>query len=168
MHRGYTRARYLELAAEARARVPGIELATDLIVGFPGETEEEFADLRALQEEVRWSMAFVFKYSPRPGTKAAEFPDDVPEEVKSRRHGEVLAAQDRIQERLHAARVGTEVEVLVDGPSARNPERAAGRTAHHQLAVLPMEGVRPGDYVRGRVVRATARVLHVEPEGARP
>jgi len=174
MHRGYTRARYLELAAEARARVPGIELATDLIVGFPGETEQEFAELRSLQDEIRWSMAFVFKYSPRPGTKAAELPDDVPEEVKSRRHGEVLAAQDRVQEVLHAARVGTEVEVLVDGPSARNPERIAGRTAHHQLAVLPRGAGEPGEYVRGRVHRASSRVLHVEPlaaavpAGARP
>jgi tRNA-2-methylthio-N6-dimethylallyladenosine synthase len=163
MHRGYTRARYLELAAEARARVPGIELASDLIVGFPGETEEEFRELRSLQDEVRWSMAFVFKYSPRPGTKAAEVPDDVPEAVKSRRHAEVLEAQDRVQAVLHADRLGSEVEVLVDGPSARNPERVAGRTEHHQLAVLPREAGGPGEYVRGRVHRVSSRVLHVDP-----
>lgn len=163
MYRGYDRARYLELVGEARARVPGIELATDLIVGFPGETEEEFAALLSLVREVRWTMAFVFKYSVRPGTAAAALPDDVPEPVKSSRHAAVMAAQSEVEAALLAARVGTEVEVLVDGPSAKRPERMAGRTAHHQLAVLPEGAGGPGEYLRGRVVRATARVLHVDP-----
>ena len=163
MRRGYTRSRYLELAAEARARVPGIELATDLIVGFPGETEEEFEETLSLQEEVRWTMAFVFKYSVRPGTAAAEMPDDVPEEVKSRRHRRVLDAQDRIGRAILASRVGTGVEVLVDGPSRKDPSRMTGRTAHHQLAVLLSGGAAPGEFVRGRVASATARTIYVEP-----
>ncbi len=166
MRRGYTRARYLELAEEARSRVPGIDLATDLIAGFPGETEEEFAELLTLVERVRWSMAFVFKYSPRPGTLAAESADDVDEEAKSRRHGEVLAAQDRVQESLFAARVGREVEVLVDGPTRRDASRLQGRTEHHQIAVLPPGIGAPGEFVRGRVASATSRVLHVEPATA--
>jgi tRNA-2-methylthio-N6-dimethylallyladenosine synthase len=167
MYRGYSRARYLDLVAEARARVPGIELATDLVVGFPGETDAEFAELLSLLVEVRWSMAFVFKYSVRPGTAAAAVPDDVTEEVKSLRHAAVMAAQGPVEAALLASRVGKEVEVLVDGPSAKFPARMAGRTEHHQLAVLP-EGVGgPGEYLRARVVRATARVLHVEPAGAR-
>ncbi len=166
MHRGYTRARYLDLAAEARRRVPGVELASDLIVGFPGETEEEFADLLSLVEEARWTMAFVFKYSARPGTAAADLPDPVPEEVKSRRHAAVMAAQARVERGILAARVGTEVEVLVDGPSARVPLRMAGRTEHHQLAVLPPGVGAPGGFLRARVVSSSARVLHVEPVGA--
>lgn len=165
MYRGYTRQRYLELVAEARARVPGIEIATDLIVGFPGETEEEFADLLSLVEEARWTMAFVFKYSVRPGTAAAGLPDDVDEETKSRRHAAVMEAQERVERRRLASRVGTPVEVLVDGPSRRRPGRMAGRTEHHQLAVLP-EGVgAPGEYVRGTVARATARTLYVGTAG---
>jgi tRNA-2-methylthio-N6-dimethylallyladenosine synthase len=163
MGRGYTRARYLELAAEARARVPGIELATDLIVGYPGETGAEFAELLTLVAEARWSMAFVFIYSVRPGTRAAEIADDVPREEKSRRHRAVLDAQDAVERRLLAARVGTEVEVLVDGPSSRQPSRMAGRSAHHQRVVLPPGVGVPGEYVRARVVSATARVLHGEP-----
>ena len=163
MGRGYTRARYLELAAEARARVPGIALATDLIVGFPGETEEEFADLVSLVGEARWSMAFVFQYSVRPGTRAAEEPDDVPQSEKSRRHRAVLDAQDAVEGRLLGQRVGTEVEVLVDGPSSRRPDRMSGRSAHHQRVILPPGVGSPGDYVRVRVVSATARVLHGEP-----
>jgi tRNA-2-methylthio-N6-dimethylallyladenosine synthase len=163
MGRGYGRARYLELAAEARRRVPGIELATDLIVGFPGETGEQFRETLSLVEEARWSMAFVFKYSVRPGTRAAELPDDVPEEEKSRRHGLVLAAQDRVESALRRARVGSEVEVLVDGPSAKNASRMAGRTAHHHLAILPPGVGAPGDYVPGRVASAASRALYVEP-----
>jgi tRNA-2-methylthio-N6-dimethylallyladenosine synthase len=163
MRRGYTRARYLHLVAEARARVPGIELATDVIVGFPGETEEEFEALRSLVGEARWTMAFVFKYSPRPGTAAADRPDDVPENVKSRRHAAVMAAQERVERDLRRRRVGTTVEVLVDGPSPRDPARLAGRTAHHQLAVLPPGAGRPGEYVAARVESASARTLYVEP-----
>lgn len=163
MGRGYTRARYLELAAEARATVPGIELATDLIVGFPGETGEEFAETLSLVAEARWTMAFVFQYSVRPGTRAAAWPDDVPPEEKSRRHRAVLDAQEAVERRILGARVGTEVEVLVDGPSSRDPSRMAGRSAHHQRVVLPPGAGSPGEFVRARVVSATARVLHGEP-----
>jgi len=166
MYRGYTRARYRELVAEARRRVPGIELATDLIVGFPGETEEEFLETLSLVEEVRWSMTFVFKYSVRPGTAAAELADDVPEDVKKERHRRVMDAQDRVAGELLRGRVGTEVEVLVDGPSARNPTRLAGRTEDHLLALLPAEGLLPGEYVRARVHRATTRAIYARPLGA--
>ncbi len=168
MHRGYTRSRYAELAGEARARVPGIELATDLIVGFPGESDGEFAETLSLVDEIRWTMAFVFKYSVRPGTKAAGIPDDVPEVEKARRHALVMAAQDRVGREVLRARVGSEVEVLVDGPSSRNPARMAGRTAHHHLAILPPGAGAPGGYVRGRAVSATARALYVEPLTAGP
>jgi tRNA-2-methylthio-N6-dimethylallyladenosine synthase len=163
MARGYTRARYLELAAEARARVPGIELATDLIVGFPGETEEEFAELLSLVEAVRWTMAYVFKYSVRPGTRAADLPDDVPEDAKAARHALVMAAQERVGGEVLGARVGTEVEVLVDGPSPRDPARMAGRTERHQLAILPAGAGAPGEYVRCRVAASSSRALYVEP-----
>jgi tRNA-2-methylthio-N6-dimethylallyladenosine synthase len=166
MGRGYSRARYLELAAEARARVPGIELATDLIVGFPGETEEEFEETLALVGEARWSMAFVFKYSVRPGTRAAESADDVPEGTKSRRHADVFRAQDAVQRGILEARVGTAVEVLVDGPSRRDASRMQGRTEHHQIAVLPAGAGSPGEYVRGTVASATSRALRVEPAAA--
>ncbi len=164
MHRGYTRARYLELVDEARSRVRGIQLATDLIVGFPGETEEDFLGTLSLIEAVRWQQAFIFKYSPRPGTKAAEeYSDDVPEDVKKDRNRRALLAQDREGRRILDAQVGTEVEVLLDGPSERDPGTLQGRTPESRLAILPGGAGLAGDYVRGRVRSATVRALYVDP-----
>ncbi|MHC4822214.1 MAG: MiaB/RimO family radical SAM methylthiotransferase, partial [Planctomycetota bacterium] len=163
MFRGYTRERYLELVGEARTRAQGIELATDLIVGFPGETDAEFEETMTLMDEVRWAMVYCFKYSVRPGTKASEEEDDVPDAVKKERNQRVLARQAEIQEELHATRMGAEVEILVDGPGPRDTGRLIGRTEHHQIGLLPEGSAEPGDYVRARVVRSTARALYAEP-----
>lgn len=129
MRRRHTRERYLELVEEVRAAVPDIALSTDMIVGFPGETERDFEDTLSLVERVRFHSMFSFKYSPRPNTLASKrMPDEVPEVEKTRR---IVALQERqrgIQLELHQQAVGKTVEVLVDSVSRRHPEDLAGRT----------------------------------------
>ncbi|HEV3029860.1 MAG TPA: tRNA (N6-isopentenyl adenosine(37)-C2)-methylthiotransferase MiaB, partial [Planctomycetota bacterium] len=128
MRRGYTAERYLELVDTLRTEVPGIELASDFIVGFPGETAEDFDRTVALMEGVRFQNSFVFKYSPRPGTDAAALPDDVPEEEKRRRNQVLLDLQERQSLEHNRALVGRRTEVLGEGPSKRDPRRQTGRT----------------------------------------
>ena len=119
MRRGYTRESYLAQIARLRALVPEVALSTDIIVGFPGETEADFEATCALMERVRYDSAFVFKYSPRPGTEAAGWPDDVPQPVRERRNRVILELQGRISREKLATSVGGEVEVLVEERNRR-------------------------------------------------
>ncbi len=159
MARGYTRARYLELVDLAREIVPGIELASDFIVGFPGETEEDFAETADLMERVRFQNSFVFKYSERPGTRAARLPDDVPEAVKRSRNRRLLALQERHSLARNQALVGTVQEVLVEGPSKRDPRRLTGRTRTNRIVTFPGGPDLAGRTVRVLVQRVTALTL---------
>jgi tRNA-2-methylthio-N6-dimethylallyladenosine synthase len=133
MRRGYTVERYLEICETLRAEVGGIEIASDFIVGFPGETAGDFDQTVALMERVRFQNSFVFKYSPRPGTDAASLADDVPEEEKKRRNQVLLDAQERISLDHNRRRIGRKFEILVEGPSKRDPRRQTGRTDTHQI-----------------------------------
>ena len=118
MNRGYTRESYVELVDRARQIVPGIQLAGDFIVGFPTETDEDYALNRGLVEYARYKNCFIFKYSPRPGTVAMRrFPDDVPEEVKRFRNNDLLHLQNRVSNALNRELLGQTVDVLCDGPS---------------------------------------------------
>jgi len=170
MNRGYTRERYLELVREAKETVPGVAIASDFIVGFPGETDDEFRETASLVEACRFSQGFIFKYSPRPGTKAAGFPDDVPKATKESRNQELLAVQERISTEENAAFVGRSVEVLVEGPSKRNPKRLAGRARDHRIVLLDIPcatGGLPASALTGNIVsatitRATALALYAE------
>jgi tRNA-2-methylthio-N6-dimethylallyladenosine synthase len=128
MNRGYTRARYLELIAELRDTVPDIALSTDLIVGFPGETEEEFAETADMVDRVGYDNVFVFRYSRRPGTPAAEMPDQVPEDVKARRNTAILEIAGRVAAEKSRRLEGRVVPVLVDGTSRKNAREVTGRT----------------------------------------
>jgi tRNA-2-methylthio-N6-dimethylallyladenosine synthase len=120
MNRKYTRARYDDLVDRARAIVPGVVLAGDFIVGFPGETDDDHAASADLIRRSGYKNSFIFKYSPRPGTAAAKrFPDDVPETVKKRRNNDLLAVQEEVGAAHHASYVGRDVEALVEGPSPR-------------------------------------------------
>jgi tRNA-2-methylthio-N6-dimethylallyladenosine synthase len=124
MKRNYSVAYYLEMLARCRERVPGVAVTSDFIVGFCGESEESFQKSVDIVRESRFKNSFIFKYSARPGTKAAErYPDDVPEEVKKRRNNDLLAVQNENSRLDHRARVGSTVEVLVEGPS-----KVGGRT----------------------------------------
>ena len=161
MGRGYTRAGYLGAVARLREAVPDIAITTDVIVGFPGETAEDFELTRTLLEEAAVDNVFVFKYSPRPGTRSSLWPDDVSPEEKARRNQVLLADQDVRGQRLNDAWVGREVEVLAEGPSLRNAERWAGRSPQNKIVVFaPLSGLRPGDFVRVRIDSAQPQTLY--------
>jgi tRNA-2-methylthio-N6-dimethylallyladenosine synthase len=140
MNRGYTRARYLDLIAELRGTVSDIALSTDLIVGFPGETEEDFAQTVDVVERVGYDNAFVFRYSRRPGTPAAEMPDQIADEVKARRNAALLEATVRVAAERSRRLVGRVMPVLVDGVSRKNPREAAGRTRCNRVVNVDTEG----------------------------
>jgi tRNA-2-methylthio-N6-dimethylallyladenosine synthase len=130
MRRRHTREQYLELVERIRAAIPSIQLSTDMIVGFPGETEGEFAETLTLTERVQYHSMFSFKYSPRPNTLAAKrMADDVPEEEKTRRIVALQQMQRRIQLALHESSVGDTVDVLVDSVSRRRTWELSGRTS---------------------------------------
>ena len=164
MGRLYTVDRYRELAALARRKVPGIELSSDFIVGFPGETEEEFEDTMSLVREIELQNIYVFKYSVRPDTAATHFDDDVPEEEKRRRNNALLALQLSISERRNAALVGTTQEVLVDGPSKTDASRLAGRTRTDRIVIADgLTECAIGRLVPIRIESATALCLYGVP-----
>jgi tRNA-2-methylthio-N6-dimethylallyladenosine synthase len=127
MNRGYGREAYLEKVARLRRTCPGIAISTDLIVGFPGETEADFALTLDLMREAAFDQAFSFKYSPRPQTRAAGFPDQVPEAVKTARLTRLQALQDELTLMAHTRLVGQVLEVLVESESKRSPEQLCGR-----------------------------------------
>ncbi|MBQ3810724.1 MAG: tRNA (N6-isopentenyl adenosine(37)-C2)-methylthiotransferase MiaB [Kiritimatiellae bacterium] len=160
MRRGYDRARYLDAVRALREGVPDIAITTDVIVGFPGETEEDFELTRSAMEEAAFDNAFVFKYSPRPGTPSAERPDDVPDEEKRRRDQVLLADQDARGQRLNDRWTGRTVEVLADGPSLRNAARWSGRTEQNKIVVFePVPGLARGDFVQVRIESAHPQTL---------
>ena len=133
MNRGYRRDTYLEKMAALRAARPGLSLTSDLIVGFPGETEDDFLQTISLMEEVRYDSVFSFAYSERPGTRAVSFADSVPQAERRKRLVHLNAVQDRITRALLRECVGRTQEVLVLGPSARDPEMLRGRTPEHRM-----------------------------------
>jgi len=159
MRRSYTRERYLALVAGVRERVPGIALTTDIIVGFPGETERDYQETVSLMERVRFDSAFMFRYSIREGTAAASFDDDVPEDEKISRLTAVIELQKGITSELNSALAGADAEVLVEGPSERDPGVLFGRTRGGRAVVFCGDSD-PGDLARVRIERASAWTLH--------
>jgi len=166
MNREYTVDRYRGLVDRARELMPDLALGTDIIVGYPGETDADFrATVRAL-EEIRYDSAFLFKFSPRRGTVAAGLDDDVPPEVKQERLAEVIALQRRITDENSVAYVGREVEVLVDGVSGRDPGKVVGKTREFRTAVFPGDRAMIGTLQRMRADAARGVTLTGTPLGA--
>jgi tRNA-2-methylthio-N6-dimethylallyladenosine synthase len=128
MRRTYTPERYLALVEKLRAAIPDLALGTDIIVGFPGETEHDFSETLAMVEQVGYDSAYTFVYSPRRGTEAADMPDQVPEEIKRRRIERLVEVVQRIAAQRNAERIGQVEEVLVEGPSRTEPALLRGRT----------------------------------------
>jgi len=161
MRRTYTRERFLDRVALIRERVPDCSITTDVIVGFPGETEEDFAETLAVADEVGFDGAFTFVFSPRRGTEAAALPDDVPHAVKAERMERLVElVQRRARERAQRF-VGRELEVMVDGPSRQDPSRLKGRTRHNK--VVNFDGLgRPGELVQVSITAATSQSLRGE------
>ncbi len=162
MHRGYDRARYMDAVRRLRDNVPDIAITTDVIVGYPGETEEDFEATRSAMEEAAFDNSFVFKYSPRPGTPSAEnMKDDVTDDEKRRRDQVLLADQDARGQRLNDAWVGRTVDVLYEGPSLRNSERGSGRTEQNKIVVFePTPDMTPGKTVRVKITSARPQTLY--------
>ena len=159
MRRGYTVERYEAIVARLRERVPGVEIASDWIVGFPGETAEDFDRTVALMERLRCQNAYVFKYSPRPGTDAAKMADDVPEDEKRRRHQALLDLQERISREKNERLVGARLAVLVEGPSKTNEARQTGRTDTNRVANFEAARDLRGRFVDVEITGATALAL---------
>jgi tRNA-2-methylthio-N6-dimethylallyladenosine synthase len=159
MRRTYSRERYLELVGRLREAIPDLSLTTDLIVGFPGEREDDFAETLSLVEEVGYDGAYTFLYSPRPGTEAAEtLPDDVSPEVKRERIGRLVELVQRTAAARAARFVGSEREVLVEGPSRTDPSRLRGRLSQN-IAVNFTGTAAPGSMTRVLVEGATSTTL---------
>jgi tRNA-2-methylthio-N6-dimethylallyladenosine synthase len=137
MNRKYTRERYLELVHEIMAKIPDASITTDLIVGFPGETEEDFEDTLDMVRQIRYDSAFTFAYSPRPGTKAATFTDQVRDDIKKDRLYRLIEVQNVISLEKNQELVGRSVEVLVEGKSKTNPNVLSGRTGTNKIVVFP-------------------------------
>ena len=155
MRRRYTRESFLELVAQIRATLPDVALSTDMIVGFPGETDADFDETLSLTRAVGFHSMFSFKYSPRPNTLADKrLPDDVSEEEKTRRIMALQACQRDIQSSLNARLVGQEVEVLVDSASRRRDSEVSGRTTQNVVVNLPGYPEWIGRFIRVRVERS--------------
>ena len=155
MRRRHTRERYLALIEEMRAQVTGVTLSTDMIVGFPGETPQDFEETLSLTETVRYHGMFSFKYSERPNTLArARMPDDVPESEKARRLTILQALQQRIQQELHDSMIGRTVTVLADAASRRRAGEYAGRTSGNTVVNFPGDSTCVGRLVDVRIERA--------------
>ena len=158
MRRTYTRERYLDRVALIREHVPDCALTTDIIVGFPGETEEDFEQTLSAVEEVGYDGAFTFVFSPRRGTEAATLPDQVPHEAKVVRMERLVeVVQRRGRERAERF-VGRTIEVLVEGPSRTDPSRLRGRSRHNKVVNFVGLGS-PGELADVRITAATSQTL---------
>jgi tRNA-2-methylthio-N6-dimethylallyladenosine synthase len=158
MRRTYDQQRYLALVAKLRSAIPGLALGTDVIVGFPGETEEDFRHTLEVVEHVRYDSAFTFIYSPRHGTEAATLPDQVPDEVKHERLERLVDVVQRIAAERNAERVGTVEEVLVEGLSRTDESLLRGRTRGNQMVNFTGAAL-PGDLVEVEIAGATSTTL---------
>ena len=137
MHRGYTTAHYRETVEGLRAQVPGIAITTDIMVGFPGETEDEFEESLRFYQQIGFDAAFTFAYSPRPGTAAAERTDQIPRSTRLARLSKLIDIQNRITLARNQAGVGEEAQVLVDGPARRGDGLLSARTRTNKQVILP-------------------------------
>ena len=162
MNRVYTRAHYLERVRALRQALPEVGLTTDVIAGFPGETEAEFADTLSLVEEVQYDSAFTFIYSPRRGTRAAARPDQIPEAVQHERLDRLIRLQERATASRLAQQVGSVQEVLVEGASRRREGFLAGRTGRGMTVNFPGDAALVGRIVPVRILGTGANTLRGE------
>jgi tRNA-2-methylthio-N6-dimethylallyladenosine synthase len=159
MERGYTVGGYLDLVERLRRAIPGIALSTDVIVGFPGEEEGDFLATHDLMRHVRYDSAFMFKYSARSGTRSYKWPETVSEAEKARRLQAIIALQEEQSAGINRALIGTDTEVLVEGPARRRTGWMAGKTPQFKTAVFPDSGVRVGDIIPTHITDSTAHTL---------
>lgn len=159
MHRIYTVESYRSLVGRIRAAIPGVALTTDLIVGFPGETEEDFQAMLDFLREIRYDSAYTFLYSKRSGTPAAEMADQVPEELKHDRLKRLMAVQNEISREINDGYLGRVVEVMAEGPSKNDAAVWQGRTRTDKLVLFPHGAETPGDFVSVKITQPQTWVL---------
>ena len=159
MNRTYARKQYINLVSKIRKIIPGVSLSTDIISGFPTETEDDHERTLDLLSEVVFDNAYTFKYSPRENTRAWQMGDDVTEGVKNRRLGEIIDLQRSLSLRRNKTLIGDTVEVLIEGWSKRSVKEFCGRTDTNKTVVFPKNGDVIGDYVRIRIERANSATL---------
>ncbi len=160
MNRTYTIDHYLNLIDKARTIIKGVSFSTDIISGFPTETYEDHIMTLDVMQKVKYDGAYMFKYSPREGTKAYRMNDDVPEETKTKRLNEIIDLQQTISYELNQKLIGTNEIVLVEGFSKKSDEFLAGRTDSNKVVVLPKDdSIYVGDYVKVKINRATSATL---------
>jgi tRNA-2-methylthio-N6-dimethylallyladenosine synthase len=164
MRRGYAREAYLEKIVHLRRLIPNISLSTDIIVGFPGEIEDDFQQTVSLMREVEYDNAYIFKYSPRPGTDAAAWVDDVPREVKEERNQVLLALQDEISLKRHKRFESRTVKALLEG-TGKHPGQLFGRTRGNHGVIIEGPTALIGQTVDVRITRAAAHTLFGALEG---
>jgi len=162
MNRGYTREHYLELTTRMRERIPGVAITSDLIVGFPGEEEKDFADTLDMVEKVRFDAAFTFMYSPRRGTRAAEFTDQVPLEVKKERLSKLNLIQYRIAREINQSLEGKIEEVLVEGPSKTDKTKLTSRTKTNRIVIFSGSEDLTGKIIPVRITKGNSFSLFGE------
>lgn len=163
MNRTYTIEHYLNLIEKAKKIIPGVSFSTDIIAGFPTETWEDHLATLEVMRQVRYDGAYMFKYSPREGTKAHKMGDDVPEEVKTKRLQEIIDLQQQISYELNQNLIGKEEIVLIEGFSRKSDEFLSGRTDTNKVTIIPAQpDIKPGDYIRVRINKATSATLFGE------
>ncbi len=163
MHRAYTREKYLALVERLRAARPGLALTTDIIVGFPGETDDDYMQTRALVQQIEFDNAFIFRYSTRRDTPAAVMADQIPESIKEARNQDLLNIVNEQSRRAHEHLVGQEAEILCEGPSRTNAARLMGRTRTHKIVVFEGDPACIGSLVNVHIERANGFSLYGRP-----
>ena len=163
MHRGYTRERYLEIIRKLRTVRPDMGVSTDIIVGFPGETEEDFEQTRSLVREVNFDQAFIFKYSSRRDTPAADLPEQIPQKVKEERNQELLDLINGIAKGRYEKMVGRQTQILTEGPSRKNAARMMGRTRCNKIVVFDGSERHRGELMDVKIERAGSFTLYGDP-----
>jgi tRNA-2-methylthio-N6-dimethylallyladenosine synthase len=163
MHRAYTAEKYVDLVRRIRRAREGIAITTDIIVGFPGETADDYKQTRDLVEEIQFDNAFVFRYSPRRDTPAAEMPDQIDEPTKEARNQDLLRIVNESARRAGERLVGHSVEVLCEGPSKTNPTRLMGRTRNNKIVVFEGNENLIGELVYVQVQHANGFSLYGVP-----
>ena len=169
MNRGYTREEYIALADKIRSRVPDAALSTDILVGFPGETESDFDEVLTLMERARFESAYMYHFNPREGTKAYSLPDQVPEEIRKARLARVISLQARVSSEEMEKRVGKSVDVLVESPSRNNPDELFGHTERGEMVVFE-DGLGKGDvgsFARARLLCLRGKTFRARMEEPR-
>ena len=159
MNRKYTREQYQELVNRIIATIPDVSIMTDIMVGFPTETEDDFMDTYNLVKEIEFDASYMFKYSPRPGTKAAETEDDVPEETKKERLNKLLSLQKRIAQKRNEKLIGKEVEILVEGYASKGKNKYFGKTRNFKSVSFQSDKDLIGKLVKVKIVEVRGGLL---------